>query len=111
MRILLILIVLCLVEGEANASWWYILDKDERVIAKQNGEPKAEKLEMDGMFSVKSELDIDVLKAEYKNKKIVEHQKTKAEKDAEDKKKADKESAINKLKGLGLTEDEIESIK
>ena len=72
MRILLILFMLCLIEGKANASWWYILDKDEKVVAKQNGEPKVDKLEMDRMFSVKSELDIDVLKAEYKNKKIVD---------------------------------------
>lgn len=106
---MLFLIIFLLMVSPAHASFWYIMDKDENVIAKQNGEPKIESLK-DGWFFIKSEDDIDLLVAEYRNKKIQEHKPTKSEADAVSKATTDKTSAISKLKALGLTDDEILSI-
>ncbi len=92
-----------------HADMWYILDKDENVVSKQNG-PVKQDISKDGFFVIQSNQDVELSKAVYRNKKIIERQKTKSDSDIDKKSDDDKSSAITKLKALGFTEDEIKLI-
>lgn len=99
------------ITSTANASWWYLINKDEQVVAVQDGPAKIENLEKDGLFQVKVEDYIDLSEAEYRNNKISKHTKTSKELADEQTKKDLKNSVTSKLKGLGLTDEEISVLK
>lgn len=110
MRMFILLVFLLFLSVDAKAATWYIIDSNNNVVAKQNGEPNAINLEKDGFYSVKSDLDIDLSKAKLRNNKIVESKKSQDEIDADNKNNTNRKSAIDKLKLLGLTDDEIKII-
>jgi hypothetical protein len=94
-----------------------IIDKDENVVAKIEYVPDLKDLDSRNEFVVKCDDDIVIGDADYKNKKVVKRVKTKKELDAEAEYanqlvevKAKRKSAKDKLKALGLTEDEVQSI-
>lgn len=109
MRIVLAFII-CLMCSNANASWFYLVDKDGVVVAKQNGPAKEANLIKDGLTQIETKDDIDLFKADVRGGKIVEKIVTKKEKEAIEEKKAKKQSAIDKLKVLGLTDDEVSAL-
>ena len=110
MRTILVISML-LIAVNANAEWYYLINKDEKVVAVQNGPAKVENLEKDGLFQVKSDTLIDLAVVEYRNNKLSEHKKTTSEINAEKAKDDIKVSVVNKLKALGLTDDEINILK
>ena len=101
----------------ACAEWYYLVDIENNVVAKQNGPAKPENLIIDGFIQVVTDLDVSLSEAEYRGGKIVKHTKTQNEidKENEDKDKADKKvadilTAKEKLMVLGLTQDEVDAL-
>ena len=114
------LVILFLVFSVTTASSdWYIIDIDtNRATSKTQYQPSVSDLDSRNEFAVESDSTISVYMAEYRNGKIEERMKTQEEKnkekdvkDSKDKKDADFESAKSKLIILGLTEDEVISLK
>lgn len=110
MRNLLIVIALCLIATNADAKWYYLVNQDGIVVAKQNGPARTENLIIDNYTQVETEDDIYLPEAELRNGKIIKHVPTKEERDFKEAKAARKASAVSKLKALGLTDDEISAI-
>lgn len=115
MRIIMILLFL-FISPVAFASNC-IVDKDNNVVSKISYSPNIEDIESRQEHVVKCADDIQIGDADFKNNKVVKHVQTKVEKDAqlaeEQKiatKEAKKQSAVNKLKALGLTDDEINAL-
>lgn len=105
---LILTIIFMSIANISYADTWYIVNKDEIVVAKQNGPVRNDLPE--GFFVVKSSDDIDLSKSVYRNNKIVERKKTQSDIDKEIKLSSDKQSAIVKLRSIGLTDDEIKAI-
>lgn len=111
MKTLIFLLLMC---GVASADMYYLVDKDNKVIAKQTAPTTDYQNQVGGFICVKSKDDIDFSVAEYRGGKIVTHIQTKDEIQAKSKADADaqaqvtaKASAITKLKSLGLTDAEV----
>jgi hypothetical protein len=103
----IILLVLLVVSTKLYAEWWYLIDEQNRVVAKQDGPGKEENLKKDKLFAVKSDQDIDLYYAVYRNNEIVKRKKTDKEIAQDGKVVSDKKSAIDKLKAMNFTDDEI----
>lgn len=96
------------------AQWWYLVNNDNRVVAKQNGPGNAVNLAKDNLIAIESSEDIPLDQAEYRNGKIILHKETTAEKNdrtskeetaAEEKMVSDKihKMAFDALKAEGKT--------
>jgi hypothetical protein len=111
-----ILMFLMLFTGSAMAGNC-IVDKDNNVVAKISYAPNIKDLESRGDAVVKCADDIVIGDADFRNNKVVKHVKTKKELDAisqiendKQSKKLKRKSAEDKLKALGLTDDELNAL-
>ena len=86
---------------------FHLIDKENRVVAKQDALAKIENLDIDGFIQIESKEDIDLGQAEVRNNKVVVHQKTQVELKAENDKVNNKQSLKDKLKALNFTDEEI----
>lgn len=96
---------------------WYIVNQDNVVVAISDNKPNETDLESRKEICIFNGEKIDLEKAEYRGGKIVKHVLTAQEKkeiENEEKKKEKRRekklSAIEKLKVLGLTEEEVEAM-
>jgi len=116
MKKLICVLVLLLVAVNAHA-YYYIFNTENRALVKIKYSPNIEDLESRGEFAVYSKEDHELKDIEYRSGKIRERvlsQQEKNEKQAKEELKAkidaDKNSAKEKLKILGLTDDEVEAL-
>lgn len=85
-----LLTVLFILIGAVWASAdFYIVDSDNKVVAKTNYQPSQQELDSRGEIAVFTKDDVELMEAEYRNGKIVKHEKTtnelKVEKEHKDK--------------------------
>ena len=114
MQTIIFLLLMC---GIANADMYYLVDKDNNVLAKQTAPTSEMQNKVGGFICVKAKEDIDLQVAEYRGGKIITHVATQKElKDAQDiatakeARKVAKASAQAKLKALGLSDDETSAL-
>jgi hypothetical protein len=115
MKHFIFLLLLCL-SSNCFASW-YVVNQDNVVVSVSDNKPDEKDLESRKEICIYNGEKIPFSKAEYRGGKIVEHVLTTQEKkeieheeQKKEKRREKKLSAIEKLKVLGLTEEEIEAV-
>lgn len=116
MKKFILITIFVLLGTWSHAEQYFIVNIDNEVVSKTNYLPSQEDLDTRNEIAVKSDLDVSLRDAEYRNGKIVKHTETQSEKDAKiekankkAKKAADRASARTKLEALGLTKEEVDS--
>lgn len=117
-KLFIILSIIFFSVSIASADWYIFSSDTNRCIGITQYEPSKEDLDKRGEYSFFSRDDVSIEDAEFFNGKVrirtksqEEKNKEKQDKDKIDKKTSDFNSAKQKLIDLGLTADEVDSLK